>query len=93
MQAVDLEQLHSCDWIRHPETRLLYHRSANAIEVYCNGEGYCLPNQPGLLERLQKLCENYTWSQELIHQTTALPALEDLLVKLAEKHAILPISD
>jgi len=93
LQPVYLSDLQACNWIRHPESRILYHRSADTIEVYYNGQMHELPQQPEILEQLQKLCENYEWSTELMRESIEIEALRDLLIELATNHAILPLSD
>jgi len=93
LQPVSLSDLQAGNWIRHPETRLLYHRSEDAIEVYYNGRLHQLPQQPEILEQLQKLCENYQWSTELMRESIQIEALRDLLIELASNHAILPLVD
>ena len=80
-------------WFRHPETRLFYHQSPERIEVYCNACVHELPQHPGLLEQLQKLCENREWSVELMRESITIAPLKALLLELASKHAILPLVD
>ena len=92
-ESVNLSDLQASGWIRHPESRILYHRSAQAIEVYYNGQMHELPLQPEILEQLQKLCENYQWSVELMHESIEIEALRNLLIELATSHAILPLTD
>jgi hypothetical protein len=93
LQPVSLSDLQASSWIRHPESRILYHRSANAIEVYYNGQVHELPQQPEILEQLQKLCENYEWSTELMRESIEIEALRKLLIELATNSAILPLID
>ena len=93
LQPVHLSDLQASSWIRHPESRILYHQSVNAIEVYYNGQMHELPRQPEILEQLQKLCENYEWSTELMRETIEIEALRNLLIELATNHAILPLVD
>ena len=93
LQPVYLSDLQASSWIRHPESRILYHRSANTIEVYYNGQVHELPQQPVILEQLQKLCENYEWSTELMRESVEIEALRNLLIELATNHAILPLVD
>jgi ribosomal protein L16 Arg81 hydroxylase len=92
-QPVYLSDLQSSNWIRHPESRILYHRSAQTIDVYYNGRVHRLPQQPEILEQLQKLCENYEWSAELIRESIEIEPLGKLLIELATNQAILPIID
>jgi 50S ribosomal protein L16 3-hydroxylase len=92
-QPVYLSDLQASGWIRHPETRLLYHRSAASIEVYCNGAVHELPNDGEILEQLQKLCENHEWPADLMRESIRFEALRELLLELATHHAILPYSD
>ena len=93
LQPVYLSDLQASNWIRHPESRILYHRSVDTIEVYYNGQMHELPQQPEILEQLQKLCENYEWSTELMRESIEIEALRDLLIELATNHAILPLVD
>jgi 50S ribosomal protein L16 3-hydroxylase len=93
LQPIFLSDLKASSWIRHPESRILYHRSADTIEVYYNGQMHELPQQPEILEQLQKLCENYEWSTELMRESVEIEALNDLLIELATNHAILPLVD
>ena len=90
-QPVSLPDLLASDWMRHPETRLYFHQSDEAIEVYFNGCRHSLPRQVDVLEQLQKLCENYAWPLELIHKSIEIPALREMLLELATKRAILPL--
>jgi 50S ribosomal protein L16 3-hydroxylase len=92
-QAVYLPELRASDWMRHPETRLYFHQSAQLIKVYFNGCKHSLPRQADILEQLRKLCENYVWSRALIDETVEIPALRQMLLELATKRAILPIPD
>jgi 50S ribosomal protein L16 3-hydroxylase len=92
-QAVYLPDLLASDWMRHPETRLYFHQSVESIEVYYNGCAHRLPRQADILEQLRKLCENYAWPRALIHESIQLPALEEMLLELATKRAILPVTD
>ena len=93
LQPIYLSDLQASSWIRHPESRILYHRSVDTIEVYYNGQMHELPQQPEILEQLQKLCENYEWSTELMHDAIKIEALRKLLIELATNHAILPLVD
>ena len=92
-QAIYLSDLQAAAWFRHPETRLLYYRCAERIEVYCNASVYRLPADPDLLEQLHKLCENQEWSAELMRESVAIEALGELLLELASQQAILPLVD
>lgn len=92
-QPIYLSDLQACAWIRHPETRLFYHRSEETLEVYYNGLVHSLPNQPGNLEQLQKLCENREWSAGLMRESIRIEAFQKLLLELASNHAILPLID
>ena len=92
-QPVFRSDLQASGWIRHPETRLVYHRSADSIDVYYNGRVHRLPQQPEVLEQLQKLCENYEWPVELVRESLQIEALGDLLEELATNRAILPLME
>jgi len=91
-QPLNLSDLQAHAWFRHPETRLFYHQSAERIEVYYNSCVHELPQDPGLLEQLQKLCAEREWSVELMRESIAIEPLKALLLELASKHAILPIT-
>ena len=92
-QPVYLSDLQACGWIRHPETRLLYHRSGESIEVYYNGNMHRLPDNGEMLRQLQKLCEHHEWSVDLMRESIRFEALRDLLLELATQHAILPYNE
>ena len=92
-QPPSVSDLQAHAWFRHPETRLFYHQSPERIEVYYNACVHELPQHPGLLEQLQKLCENREWSDELMRESIAIEPLKALLLELASKHAILPLVD
>ncbi len=92
-QALCVADLQAHAWFRHPETRIFYHQSAERIEVYYNACVHELPRVPKLLEQLQKLCLNREWSVELMRESIEIEPLRKLLLELAEKQAILPISD
>ena len=92
-QPVYLSDLQACDWIRHPETRLFYHRSDETLEVYYNGRKHLLANSPENLERLQKLCENREWPIAMVRESIEIEAFRELLLELASNHAILPLKD
>ncbi len=92
-QLVGVPDLIAQAWFRHPETRIFYHQSPQAIEVYCNAQVHQLPLQTELLEQLQKLCENREWSLQLVRESIAFEPLKMLLLELASKQAILPESE
>jgi 50S ribosomal protein L16 3-hydroxylase len=92
-QSFQPSDLQSCDWIRHPETRLFYHLSETTIEVFYNGRKHVLERGSGVVDQLRKLCENQHWPAELMRESICLDELQPLLVELAENHAILPIND
>jgi ribosomal protein L16 Arg81 hydroxylase len=92
-QPIYLSDLQACAWIRHPETRLFYHRGKETLAVYYNGRVHALPNHPGNLEQLQKLCENREWPATLVRETIRIEAFQTLLLELASNHAILPLTD
>jgi 50S ribosomal protein L16 3-hydroxylase len=92
-QPIYLSDLQACSWIRHPETRLLYHQSAGVIEVYYNGRVHALHGDRAVVDQLQKLCENREWSIELISESIKFEALRDLLIELATNHAVLPLHE
>jgi len=92
-QPIYISDLQSCAWLRHPETRLFYHRSATNIEVYYNGRVHELPSSPEILDHLQQLCENHEWSSTLINTCIDIEPLAGLLIELASNAAILPDKD
>ena len=92
-QTPALSDLAAHAWFQHPETRLMYHRSDEVIEVYCNATVYQLPPRADLLEQLQDLCASRDWSQQLMGESLAYPELAELLLELASRQAILPVID
>ena len=89
-QPIYISDLQSCIWLRHPETRMFYHRSDNSIEVYYNGRVHELPRDEEVLSHLQQLCKNRVWSAELINACIEIESLKTLLLELASNGAILP---
>jgi 50S ribosomal protein L16 3-hydroxylase len=92
-QPIYVSDLQANDWIRHPETRLFYHESAETIEVYYNGNLHELPRRDDILERLQELCGLREWPAALISRCLQFEALEKMLLEIAENGAILPLTD
>ncbi len=92
-QPIFVSDLLAHDWIRHPETRLFFHRSAEHIRVYYNGNSRDLPARAQILERLQELCDRREWTSSLLNRCLQLEALEKLLLELAESGAIMPITE
>ena len=92
-QPVYISDLQSRPWLRHPETRLLYHLSSNSIQVYCNGRVHEMPLLPEILEHLQQLCAHRVWSATLINTCIAIEPLQSLLIELASNGAIIPEED
>ena len=92
-QPVYVSDLRACNWVRHPETRLLYHASEQNISIYYNGRVHNLAYQPETLELIQNLCANQEWSRDLINQCIAVEALEKLLLELAFNNAIIPFEE
>ena len=92
-QPVFVSDLQARGWTRHPETRLIYHRSQQSIQVYYNGRMHELPQRPEILEHLQQLCEKREWSAQLINACIDIEPLEKLLVELATNGAILPLDE
>jgi 50S ribosomal protein L16 3-hydroxylase len=92
-QPIYISDLQSSAWLRHPETRLFYHRSANSIEVYYNGRVHELPREQKVLDHLQQLCEHREWSAALINACIEIESLEVLLLELASNGAIIPAID
>jgi 50S ribosomal protein L16 3-hydroxylase len=92
-QPVYVSDLLSCNWLRHPETRMYYHQSEQDITLYCNGSARVLPGSREILEPLQQLCDNREWSTAMIKACIKIEPLESLLIELASSQAILPIND
>ena len=92
-QPVLLSDLQACSWVRHPETRLFFHRSETTLAVYFNGQVRELQNRPELLELLQTLCDHREWSNGLIQQALRLEEMQALLLELATQNAILPLQE
>ncbi|CAD7840514.1 MAG: FIG002776: hypothetical protein [Olavius algarvensis Gamma 3 endosymbiont] len=92
-QPIYVSDLQSRAWIRHPETRLFYHLTEQAIQLYCNGRMHELPRCPKTLELLQQFCARREWSAQFINRCIDVEALEKLLVELASNSAILPIEE
>ena len=92
-QPIYISDLQSCNWLRHPETRLFYHQSPTSIEVYYNGQVHELVRSPEVLDHLQQLCENREWSSTLINACIEIEPLASLLIELASSGAILQDKD
>ena len=92
-QPVFVSDLQAGAWLRHPETRMFYHRTDDAIRFYCNGRLHQLPQRAEVIEGLQQLCEQRVWPPELIKRCLQVESLETLLVELASTGAILPEED
>jgi 50S ribosomal protein L16 3-hydroxylase len=90
-QPVYVSDLQAGAWIRHPETRLFYHLSAETVEVYYNGNMHELPHGDEILALLQELCDLYEWPAALISRCLQVDCFEKLLLELAENGAILPL--
>ena len=88
-QPVYVSDLQSGQWLRHPETRLLYHRAKDGIRFYFNGRMLVLPNDEELLALLQQLCDARDLPGELINACLRHDALETLLLELATNNAII----
>ena len=92
-QPIYISDLQSCAWLRHPETRIFYHRSDKSIEVYYNGRVHELSKEREVLAHLQRLCEHREWSAELINSCIEIEPLKALLIELASNGAIIPEPD
>jgi 50S ribosomal protein L16 3-hydroxylase len=92
-QPVYISDLQACAWLRHPETRMLYHLGDNALRLYCNGRAYDLPADQQIIDCVQQLCEQREWSLQLMHRCIALEPMQTLLVELASSGAILPFDE
>ncbi len=88
-QPVHISDLQSGNWIKHPETRMFYHRSENGIALYYNGRVHELPEDQEILEQLRQLCEHRQWSGSLINACIEIVPLKVLLIELASNGAIL----
>jgi len=92
-QPVYISDLQACAWLRHPETRMLYHLGGNALRLYCNGRAYDLPADQQIIDCVQQLCEQREWPLQLMHRCIALEPMQTLLVELASRGAILPFDE
>ncbi len=92
-QPVYVSDLQATAWVRHPETRMLYHASESDIQLYYNGNRHRLPRSPEVLENLLELCERREWPARLINRCIDIEPLEKLLLEMAASGAIIPIED
>lgn len=92
-QPVYVSDLQATAWMRHPETRMLFHASDSDIQLYYNGNRHHLPCSPEVLENLRELCERREWPARLINRCIDIEPLEKLLVELASSGAIIPIEE
>ena len=83
-----ISDLQRGSWIRHPDARMLYHRSAGRILLYCSGEGFDLTDSAENLERVQTLCTQWEWPAVLIRDCLADADLRQCLLTLAARGAI-----
>ncbi len=88
-QPVFISDLLAADWLRHPETRLLFHQTADAIRVYYNGRAHALPQSPEVLACVQQLCQRHEWSQALVKRCIEVEPIAELLLELATNGAII----
>ncbi len=93
IQPIYVSDLLSCAWIRHPETRMFYHKSETSIDLYYNGRVHKIPQSLEVLELIQTLCEQREWPVSLIKECIAIDSLEELLIELASNRAIAEIND
>ena len=89
----DASNLLKDGWIKHPDTRILFHQAESEIRVYCNGRSHHLPNQTEIIECLHQLCSQREWSIELIHDCIAIDSIKKLILALAAESAIVPRSE
>ncbi|MEM7562809.1 MAG: cupin domain-containing protein [Pseudomonadota bacterium] len=92
-QPIHVSDLCASSWIRHPETRLLFHTNKQTISFYFNGRCHCLPYDDAILEKIRILCDKREWSRALILECISIGSLETLLLELAFHEAILPFND
>lgn len=92
-QPVYISDLHTGEWIHHPETRMLYHAALDVVHFYCNGEAYQLPRNQVVIDALQLMCNHREWNDAIINQCLAVEALHPVLLDLATQGAILQIDD
>jgi len=92
-QPVYISDLQSSAWLRHPETRMFYHRSASSIEVYYNGRVHELPQSKEVLEHLQQLCDQREWPAALLNACIEVEPFAALLIEMASNGAIIPAID
>ena len=93
VQPVYVSDLLAGPWVRHPETRMLFHQSELDIQVYYNGRMHLLPQGREILAHVQQLCAQREWPQELIRQCIEIEPLEKFLVELASQGAIVPLRE
>ncbi len=92
-QPVYISDLLVGDWMRHPDTRMLYHRSANRLRFYYNGQVHEMPAEDTIVEWLQQLCERREWSREMLGECIRIESLEALVLEMANQGAIIMIED
>ena len=92
-QPVQISDLQSGAWARHPETRLLYFAGGDAIRCYYNGRVHALPPDAAIRERLRALCASREWSPQFIASLVESEPLARFLLELAEQGAILPVEE
>ena len=88
-QPVHISDLLQGDWVKHPETRLLYHADGDEIRCYYNGRVHALPAGAGILDRVRALCARREWPRDFIAATIEHESLAPLLLDLAYHGAIL----
>ncbi len=87
--SVSIAELQTNSWIRHPETRMLYHQSDTQISLFCNGKVFRLPANEPIKGCVKQLCELREWPSELIEACLDFDSLKDLLIVLASENAII----
>ncbi|MDJ0779888.1 MAG: cupin domain-containing protein [Gammaproteobacteria bacterium] len=88
-QPVYVSDLQGGQWLRHPESRLLYHRADDAIRLYFNGRVLQLPHTDEILALVQRLCDERELAPDLVNACLRHDALETALLELAAHNAII----
>ena len=88
-----IDQLQNNNWAVNPDTRMLYHREDSDIRFYFNGQSVALSASDEIESFIQKLCSIGLLEVEMFDFAKTHPHLAELLVKMANANAIVPIED
>ena len=89
-QPVFVSDLLANDWMRHPDSRLLYHLGEDRINLFYNGRSHRLPRDTKTEQMVQQICDHRDWPKSLVRQCVDDPAMEALILELATNNAIVP---